>query len=194
MRRRTTAKPHTYQILFGTGDALAQHAVEKRGFARHDFGRTSRMLLYGGGTPSPPRSAHSQLTRPAVFGPAATLWFGFLQRRVVIPGRPNLEIVAKVLADQCVFASTNLALFLSSMAYMEGADPAERLATSYLPGLAKNWMVWPPVQLVNFKFVPLEMRVLVVNVVALGWNCYLSWLNSQGTAGKDKVTEYPPDA
>jgi len=32
----------------------------------------------------------------------------------------------------------------------------------------------------NFKFVPLEHRVLVVNVISLGWNCYLSYLNSQG--------------
>lgn len=29
-------------------------------------------------------------------------------------------------------------------------------------------MVWPLVQAVNFRFVPLEHRVLVVNVVSLG--------------------------
>ncbi|KAG9980650.1 hypothetical protein KCU78_g21604, partial [Aureobasidium melanogenum] len=45
----------------------------------------------------------------------------------------------------------------------------------------KNWMLWPFVQAVNFKFVPLQHRVLVVNVVSLGWNCYLSYLNSTGS-------------
>jgi len=44
-------------------------------------------------------------------------------------------------------------------------------------------MIWPVVQFVNFKYVPLELRVLVVNVVSLGWNCYLSYLNGGGGAG-----------
>lgn len=51
---------------------------------------------------------------------------------------------------------------------MEGTDPREKLRGTYLEALKKNWMVWPGVQAVNFKFVPLEHRVLVVNVVSLG--------------------------
>lgn len=54
------------------------------------------------------------------------------------------------------------------MAWMEGADPKERLSGAYIEALKKNWMLWPAVQAVNFKFVPLEHRVLVVNVVSLG--------------------------
>lgn len=38
-----------YQVLFGSGDALAQQAVDRRGLQKHDFGRTGRMALYGGG-------------------------------------------------------------------------------------------------------------------------------------------------
>lgn len=51
---------------------------------------------------------------------------------------------------------------------MEGTSPKEKLQASYLTALEKNWMLWPAVQAVNFKFVPLEHRVLVVNVVSLG--------------------------
>lgn len=51
---------------------------------------------------------------------------------------------------------------------MEGSSPTEKLKSTYTTALAKNWMVWPGVQLVNFKFVPLEHRVLVVNIVSLG--------------------------
>lgn len=103
-----------------------------------------------------------------MFGPAATTWYGFLQRKVQFPGKPNLEIVARVGLDQTVFASINLFCFLSSMAIMEGSDPKEKLDSTYTTALAKNWMVWPWVQMTNFKFVPLEHRVLVVNVVSLG--------------------------
>jgi len=65
------------------------------------------------------------------------------------------------------------------MAIMEGSDPTKKLEKSYWQGLKANYMVWPMVQFVNFKFVPLEHRVLVVNIVSLGWNCFLSYLNSE---------------
>lgn len=53
---------------------------------------------------------------------------------------------------------------------MEGSSPQEKLEKSYLPGLKANWMLWPAVQAINFKLVPLEHRVLVVNIVSLGMN------------------------
>jgi hypothetical protein len=36
------------QVLFGTGDVLAQQVVEKKGFNKHELARTGRMALYGG--------------------------------------------------------------------------------------------------------------------------------------------------
>ncbi|GAB7353650.1 hypothetical protein MBLNU459_g4059t2 [Dothideomycetes sp. NU459] len=153
---------------------MAQQGVEKRGLKNQDWARSGRMALYGG----------------AVFGPLATKWFGFLQNRVRIPSSPNAEILARVGLDQTVLAPTNLFMFLSSMAIMEGSDPQKKLETTYWSALSKNWMLWPFVQIVNFKFVPLHHRVLVVNVVSLGWNCYLSYLNGQG--GGDRNADLPP--
>jgi len=54
------------------------------------------------------------------------------------------------------------------MAIMEGADPKERLESTYWTALSKNWMIWPFIQITNFKYVPLDYRVLVVNVCSLG--------------------------
>jgi protein Mpv17 len=130
--------------------------------------------------------SHSQVDVPtanqqsptAIFGPAATTWFKFLQNKVILKNK-NTEILARVACDQGIFAGTNLFVFLSSMAIMEGTSPKEKLEKSYWTALTKNWMVWPFVQAINFKLVPLHHRVLVVNVVSLGWNCYLSYLNSQ---------------
>ncbi|KAL8837786.1 MAG: hypothetical protein Q9170_002404 [Blastenia crenularia] len=139
------------KVLFATGDVMAQQAVEKVGFDKHNLARTGRMALYGG----------------AVFGPAATTWFKFLQNRITLRSE-NATIAARVLTDQSVFASTNLFCFLSSMAIMEGTSPKDKLDSTYWTALQKNWMLWPFVQAVNFKLVPLEHRVLVVNVVSLG--------------------------
>jgi protein Mpv17 len=63
-----------------------------------------------------------------------------------------LEIVARVGCDQLIFAPTNLLVFLTSMAVMEGKDPKEKLDKTYKPVLQRNFMVWPFVQAVNCKF------------------------------------------
>ena len=150
---------------------MAQQGVEKVGVEKHNYARTGRMALYGGGTfQVRTRAIQHQpdfCSQKAVFGPAATTWFAFLQRRINLRS-PNATIAARVLTDQCVFASTNLFVFLSSMAIMEGTSPTEKLESTYTTALAKNWMLWPAVQAMNFKFVPLQHRVLVVNIVSLG--------------------------
>lgn len=148
---------------------MAQQAVEKVGVEKHNLARTGRMALYGGGR-SPFASLGCHMLKNlfvAVFGPAATTWFKFLQQKINLQNK-NLTIAARVLTDQTVFASTNLFCFLSSMAIMEGTSPKDKLESAYWPALQKNWMLWPAVQAVNFKLVPLEHRVFVVNIVSLG--------------------------
>ena len=66
------------------------------------------------------------------------------------------------------------------MAILEGSSPAEKLNHSYFAALKMNYLIWPAVQLVNFRFVPLQHRLMFVNVIAIGWNSYLSWLNAKG--------------
>jgi len=160
---------------------MAQQLVEKKGFQNHQLARTSRMALYGGGLLLELIINSNHIVTnwfvAAMFGPAATNWFKFLQTKIVLKNK-NLEIVARVAADQTLFAPTNLFIFLSSMAIMEGSSPSEKLEKTYTTALTKNWMVWPFVQLINFRFIPLEHRVLLVNVISLGWNCYLSYINS----------------
>ncbi|KAK3187578.1 Protein required for ethanol metabolism [Lecanicillium sp. MT-2017a] len=152
----------TTAVLFATGDITAQQLVEKKGLEKHDLTRTGRMALYGG----------------VVFGPAATTWFNFLARRVTFTNK-RVETLGRVFVDQSVFAPTMIGVFLSSMATMEGASVKERLEKTWWPALRTNWMVWPFVQTINFAFLPLQYRVLFANIVSIGWNSYLSWVNSQ---------------
>ncbi|KAK2803524.1 Protein required for ethanol metabolism [Emmonsiellopsis sp. PD_5] len=148
-------------LLFGAGDVLAQQLVDRVGPENHDIARTARMALYGG----------------AIFGPAATTWYKFMERNIVLRS-PRLTLAARVCGDQLLFAPTHMFMFLSSMSIMEGSDPLHKLKTTYWSGYQANLMIWPWVQAANFTFVPLHHRVLVVNLVSLGWNCILSLINA----------------
>jgi protein Mpv17 len=75
------------------------------------------------------------------------------------------------------------------MAVLEGTSPKAKLEANYVPALTANYMIWPFVQLVNFKFVPLQHRVLFVNLISIGWNCYLSFLNSGGSKTGEGLVE-----
>ena len=162
----------TTAVLFATGDITAQQLVETRARADtdskdqldpkgHDFVRTGRMAMYGG----------------AVFGPAAATWYNILQRHVVL-STPRRTMLARVAADQGIFAPVFIGVFLGSMAVLEGGSPREKLEKQYVNALTANYMLWPAAQMVNFSVVPLEHRVLFVNLVSIGWNSYLSFLNS----------------
>lgn len=39
-------------------------------------------------------------------------------------------------------------------------------------------VVWPPLQLINFTFVPLRLQVLYINACNLAWNTFLSMMAS----------------
>ncbi|KAI8840620.1 integral membrane protein, Mpv17/PMP22 family [Chytriomyces cf. hyalinus JEL632] len=151
--------------LFIVGDILAQQAVERKGLSNHDVSRTLRLASFGG----------------LIAGPAIALWYPFLQRTVAFK-REWQSVVARVALDQTVFAPTFIGIFITSTTLMNGhslADVKVRLNDGYREAVVNNWKLWPAVQIVNFAFVPLLYRSLVVNSIATGWNTYLSLLTSR---------------
>lgn len=165
-----------------TGDTIAQQAIEKKG-ARHDFSRTGRMASYGACEYPHPLLFNTQEAKrgnppKVIFGPAAANWFRFLSRYVVLQNK-KAEVVARVVLDQTLFSPTALGVFLVTMGYLDGHhDPKAHVREHYWNLLQKNWMLWPGVQVINFGFVPLAHRLTFSNTVAIGWNCYLSYVNS----------------
>lgn len=129
--------------------------------------------------PIPPSSSSTYLllTAAVVFGPAASTWYRFISSRINFRDIRK-TLLARVACDQLVFAPVATGVFLSSMALLEGADPRQKLNERYFTALRTNYLVWPMAQFVNFKFVPVQHQLLFVNVLNLGWNCFLSCLNS----------------
>ena len=69
------------------------------------------------------------------------------------------------------------------MGAMEGHSlPAirKKYVDLYPPAIKANWTVWPLIQFVNFRFMPLPYRVPFQATCGVFWTLYLSLLNSSG--------------
>ena len=96
--------------------------------------------------------------------------------------------------DQGLFAPSICFLFFNYVSQLKGDNWALRthaLKNEYFDVLKNNYIFWPGIQLLNFYVVPLQHRVMAVNVAALFWNTYLSWkTNAEG--GEMKAQELLP--
>uniref|UniRef100_V5GH15 Uncharacterized protein n=1 Tax=Kalmanozyma brasiliensis (strain GHG001) TaxID=1365824 RepID=V5GH15_KALBG len=76
---------------------------------------------------------------------------------------------------------------LGSMGYMERGSidgVKAKFHEMYIPAMLANWQLWPLVQLVNFRYMPLKYRVPFVSTVGILWTIGLSLL-SQSTRPKE---------
>lgn len=123
--------------------------------------------------------------------PIVGRWFIFLESRFPMPAvalaakgwlKPTDKITLKrMVTDQTLFAPMSLTLFFSVMGLAETGSIEgiqAKIKDAYLPALKANYQLWPAVQLINFKFVPLQYRLPLVSTVGIAWNSYLSWLNN----------------
>lgn len=154
-------------FLFGAGDFIAQKIESRENSSPFDGARSARAIIYGG----------------ILFAPFADKWYKFLNR--IKFANPVLSTAARVAVDQGVFAPiVAVPAYFSAMGLMEGKsweDIRKKLQLNWWPTLKANWSVWPAVQLLNFGFVPVNLRLLVVNLVSLGWNSYILMVNGRKT-------------
>lgn len=109
-------------------------------------------------------------------GPSAHYWQRFLE--VLFKGKSDIgTVLRKVLVDQSTYGPLCNILFMSfATLVLEGRTLAylkDKIRRDYVLVQLNGWKLWPLAALINYKFVPLQFRVLFVNVVALCWSIFL---------------------
>jgi hypothetical protein len=63
----------------------------------------------------------------------------------------------------CVNCSTGLACFFTFMTIAEGGGKraiTKKFQDVYVPALKANYLVWPAVQMLNFRVIPLQFQIV----------------------------------
>ena len=75
-----------------------------------------------------------------------------------------------MVADTAIFGPLHVAGYFTHMVLSEGGtlgDVRRKLARDFWPTFSAELTVWPVVQTANFKLVPLQYQLLVVNLCTI---------------------------
>lgn len=74
-----------------------------------------------------------------------------------------VQTFKRMALDQTVFAPFGLVVFYTAMTLAEGGTKEAvgvKLKDMYVPTLKANWMIWPVVQVVNFRLMPVQFQLV----------------------------------
>lgn len=111
-------------------------------------------------------------------GPSNHYWHSWLERNVAWGTQSiSWRAIKKVCVDQLTYGPLNNILMIFFIAkIVEGRSwnaTRTRLYYSYPSVQLKGWSLWPAAQWLNHRFIPLNLRVLWSNGVALVWQCFM---------------------
>lgn len=98
-----------------------------------------------------------------------------------IPGTARF-VAFKVIADSIIFGPLHISAFFTVMTLGEGGtmtDVQRKLRSDFWSTLAAEFAVWPAIQAVNFKFVPVTYQLLLVNALTIADATFMSWVQHQ---------------
>ena len=97
----------------------------------------------------------------------------------IAPGTSQTAIMKKILFTQTCFTIVSLSAFYTAIPLLQGNslnEGMQEIKYKLWPTLVTNWKVWPILQLINFKFVPMQLQAAYVAFFSLFFNIYLSFM------------------
>jgi len=151
-------------VLWGIGDLFAQEIEGHRA--------------------DPLRAAVTAAYGATLVGPTGHVWYLWLDRfaaKHFLPGSSSF-ILAKILADGLAFGPVHVGTYFAFMTLLEGGslqDVATKLKKDFMSSYLTELVIWPPIQLFNFRYVPVKHQLMVVNIASVLDSGFLSWVGHQ---------------
>lgn len=158
-------KALTSFVGFSAGDLLAQKFIDKKDTI--DLKRLLKLASFGF----------------LVHGPTGHYFYGFLDGKM--PGTSAATVASKVAIDQLIWNPIFGTMFFGWLGLMEGQDLEgikTRIQKDLMASVKGSWTVWPIAHAINFRFIPNSQRLLYINTVQIGYNCFLSILANKNVA------------
>jgi len=146
---------------FLLGDILAQTCIEKKGFS---WSRLLRLSSFGF----------------LIHGSTSHYFYGFLDGK--LPGATAGMVALKVFIDQVLWNPIFGVMFFGYVAALERKGisyVADKVKNELMTQVTGSWKVWPIAHAINFRFIPSSQRVLYINSIQIGYNCFLSIIASR---------------
>lgn len=109
----------------------------------------------------------------------------FIRLRLLWQPNSFRFVGTKVALDGIIFGPLDLLLFFTYMGFSTGKSVPqikEDVKRDFLPALVLEGGIWPLVQVVNFRYIPVRYQLLYVNFFCLVDSCFLSWIEQQQDA------------
>jgi protein Mpv17 len=103
--------------------------------------------------------------------------------QAVMPKNPThpVAVLSKVALDQLINSPVGTACYFAWSQSLQGRP--DQIATvcgeKLFDTTRTGWCMWPAAQAANFIFVPLQYRIVFINVVAIAWTCILSKIGNE---------------
>jgi len=155
------AKALTSFVGFALGDILAQLFITKGEF---DWFRLFRLCSFGF----------------LIHGTSSHWFYGMLDG--MIPGVTATAVASKVFIDQVLWNPIFGVMFFSYVALLENKGfeyVTDKVKNELLTQVTGSWKVWPLAHAINFRFIPSSQRVLYINTIQIGYNCFLSLISNR---------------
>ncbi|EPE09082.1 vacuolar membrane protein [Ophiostoma piceae UAMH 11346] len=213
-QRRSATKAFDYEAADAKNNDDYSLSVELEPRGGPSRSRSTSPFISTSPSPSPSPSAPAKTLPPAgvpfdferltrfmgygfLMAPIQFKWFKFLSTTFpIVKGGSALGPTLKRTAmDQLIFAPMGIACFFTVMTVSEGGGRRAvqtKLRDMYIPTLKANFVVWPAVQLINFRLMPVQFQLPFVSTVGIAWTAYLSLTNAAEDVAMNKA--HVPDA
>jgi len=155
-------KALTSFVGFALGDILAQLFIQKN--ENFDYARLFRLASFGF----------------LIHGTSSHWFYGMLDGK--IPGTSAKVVATKVFIDQVLWNPIFGVMFFSYVALLEAKGlqyVVDKTRNELLTQVTGSWKVWPLAHTINFRYIPSSQRVLYINTIQIGYNCFLSLISNR---------------